>query len=314
MDFFAEFERLKDKTPRLGSVVINAINSQYTHNTDQCKNCYLLCNAVKNEDCMYGRDFYENTDSVDCDHILRCTLCYDCVNCKDCWNCTGLQDCKSCQDCSFGYDLQDCKNCIGCVGLRKKEFHIFNQPYSKEDFLKRKAALSPGEVQREFEALKLKVPRRETIQINTENCYGDSIHNSKNIFYGFDVVDSQDCSYISEGQKLKDCCDIFVLEYSELCYDISSSYRLNNCNFCFSCVSSSNLEYCEWIMNSHDCFGCVSRNHAEYEILNQKYAKEEYFKRVKEIKDQLKREGKYGGIYLTPTYPLEDTVATWNRL
>lgn len=35
-------------------------------------------------------------------------------------------------------------------------------------------------------------------------------------------------------------------------------------------------------------------NHAEYAIFNQKYPKEEYFKKVAEIKDKMKKEGLYG--------------------
>lgn len=314
MDFFTEFEKLKLQTPRLGSVVLNAVNSEYTHNTDHCKNCYLLANAVQNEDCMYGRDFYENSDCVDCDHILRCTLCYGCVNCKDCWNSNFLQDCNNCSDSDFNYDLRDCKNCIGCVGLRKKEFHIFNEPYSKEDYLAKKSSLTQGEITREFENLKLQIPRRATLQINAENCFGDNIQNSKNVFYGFDVVDCHDSGYVAESKNLKDCFDVFVLEYSELCYDISSCYRINNCNFCFSCVTSSNLEYCEWVSNSSDCFGCISLNHKSFHIINKPYSKDEYFKKVAEIKDQLKKEGTYGNYYLEPTYPFTDSVASWPKL
>lgn len=314
MDFFTEFERLKLKTPRVASVIINSVNSDYCHNCDNCKNCYLIANGVGNQDCMYGRDFYKNTDCTDCDHIETCTLCYNCVNCKECWNGNFLQDCANAVDCNYGYFLKDCKNCIGCAGLRKKEFHIFNKPYSKEEFSAKKASLTQNEITEAFDRLKKEVPRRDTMQINTENCFGDNILNSKDIFYGFDVRDSQDCGYVAELHGVKDSWDIFVLEYSELCYDLSSCYKLNNCNFCFSCWESNDLEFCEWVSNSQNCFGCVSLHRKEYHLLNQPYSKDEYFKKTAEIKDQLKREGRYDLRVLTPTYPIEDTVALWPRL
>lgn len=314
MDFFAELEALRKKTFRLSAVRLNNINSEYTMNTDQLKNCYLIANAVKNEDCMYGRDFYENCDCIDCDHIFGCTLCYECVNCRQCWNSNNLQDSNNCIDCNFGYDLKDCQNCIGCAGLRKKQFHIFNQSFSKEDFFAKKSSLSRQELQTRFDELKLHVPRTHSLQINTEHCFGDNIYNCKNTWYSFDVQECQDCGYIQECKQLHDCWDVTILEQSQFCYQISSSHILNNCNFCFQTLSSSDCEFCEFVMNSRHCFGCISLNRKQYYILNQPYNKEEYFKRVAEIKADLRRESDYGGKFWSPTFPFQDTVASWNKL
>lgn len=314
MNFFAEFQQLKSKTFRTSGYRGNSINSDYTYNTKDLKNCYLLANALQNEDCMYGRDFFYNQDCVDCDHILRCTLCYETINCKECWNCSYLLDCSNCQDCDYGYYLKDCKNCIGCVGLRKKEFYIFNKPYSEAEFLSKKKTLKPEEIRRKFEELQLKIPRVYSIQLNTENCVGDYIQNSKNVFYGFDAVECQDCGYIEECKKCFNSWDMTCVEEATDCYYISAGHVLNNCSFCYLCAWSSDLEYCEWIVNSRHCFGCVSLNHKEYYILNKPYSAEDYFKRVAEIKDRLKKEGTYGRTYLTPTYPFADTCASWPRM
>lgn len=314
MDFFKELECLRQNRFRLSAVRLQNINSDYTANTDQCKNCYLIANAVHNEDCMYGRDFYDSNDCIDCDHIFGCTLCYECVNCRQCWDSLCLQDSNNCQNCDYGYDLKDCQNCIGCVGLRKKQFHIFNMQYSKENFLQKKEALKRQEMQAQFNELKFKVPRQHSLKIATENCFGDNIYNSKNAWYAFDISECQDIGYVEESKKLHDCWDITILEESSFCYQTSSSHILNNCNFCFQCLSSSDLEFCEFVMNSRNCFGCISLNHKEYHILNQPYPKEEYFKRVAEIKAELKRENDYGGRFWSPTFPFMDTVASWSRM
>lgn len=314
MDFFEELEKLRKSRPRISVVRLNNINSDYTANTDQLKNCYLIANAVKNEDCMYGRDFYENSDCVDCDHIFKCTLCYECVNCRQCWDSSSLQDSNNCQNCDFGYDLKDCRNCIGCAGLRKKQFHIFNMPYSKEDFLIAKSALKREEIQTKFNEVKLKTPRVNSLQIATENCFGDNIYNSKNTWYSFDSSECQDCGYLEECKQMHDCWDISILEEAQFCYQISSSHILNNCNFCFQCMTSSDCEFCEFVANSSNCFGCISLNHKQYYILNQPYKKEEYFKRLAEIKGELLRESDYGGRFWSPTFPLQDTVAVWDKL
>lgn len=313
-DFFSELEELQRTVPRIGSIRLQRINSEYTHNIDQCKNCYLIMNAVQNEDCMYGRDFYENNDCVDCDHILRCNLCYQCLNCRDCWNCIYLQDSNNCRDCDYGYDLKDCKNCIGCCGLRKKEFHIFNQPYSQEDFAKQKEQLTDEKIKFEFKTLKQKVPRISDIQIGTEHCLGSTLYHCQNGYDIYDCVECQDVGYSAECKDMKDSWDIFVLEHGELCYECSSNHILHNSNFCFMCTSSSNLEYCELIFNCKDCFGCIGLNHKQYHILNKPYSAEEYAVKVSEIKAQLKKEGLYAKRFLPSTYALEDTVVVWDKL
>ncbi len=267
MFFFNELLNLQKSTPRMGSVRLKNINSDYTHNTDQCKNCYLVANAVGNEDCMYGRDFYGNANCIDCDHILKCTLCYECLNSKECWNCTHLQDCANCADCDYGYYLKDCQNCIGCVNLRKKRFYIFNKQYSEEEFFNKKKSLTPSEIKKTYEELRQRTPHIFAIQLNCENCVGENIFNSKNIYRGFDISDCQDCCHVEEVKDIKDSADISFLEHSELCYECSSNHILYNCNFCFMCLSSTNLEYCELCFNSKDCFGCIGLNHKKYHIL-----------------------------------------------
>ncbi|MEK7528410.1 MAG: hypothetical protein AAB592_01455 [Patescibacteria group bacterium] len=315
MDFFAELNALRDSTPRLSVVRLNNINSDFTANTDQCKNCYLLANAVSNEDCMYGRDFYNNTDCIDCDHIMHCTLCYECVNSRGLWGCSHMQDSANCRDCDFGFDMRDCTNCIGCVGLRNAEFYIFNVRYMKEDFLKKRLELTRDEIALEFEALRLRVPRRSGMFIGTEHCFGDYMFNSKNVFCGFDISECQDSAYIEECKKMNDCYDITVLEQAAFCYEISSSHILNNCNFCFQCVESSDLEFCEFVFNSKNCFGCIGLNHKEYYILNKKYSPEDYARMVAEIRSGLKKDPRgYGAGFFHPTFPFADTVASWARL
>ena len=104
-------------------------------------------------------------------------------------------------------------------------------------------------------------------------------------------------------------CDQIGYDPSELLYECIGNSGNTNCNFCYASWHNADIEYCEHVFNSHDCFGCISRSHAEYEILNQKYSKEDYFKRVREIKEELKREEMYGKWLLPSTYPYEDTIA-----
>ncbi len=104
-------------------------------------------------------------------------------------------------------------------------------------------------------------------------------------------------------------CDSIGYAPSELLYECIGNSGATNCNFGYASWHNSDLEYCEQVFNSKHCFGCISRSHAEYEILNKKYSPEAYFKKVAEIKDELRREGLYGKWLLPSTYPYEDTIA-----
>lgn len=314
MDFFVELAKLQLSGPRLGMLQLQCENSEYTFATDQCKNCYLIMNAVRNEDCLYGRDLYNNDDCLDCDHIFSCQLCYQCVNAKHCYNSDFLQDSENCRDCRYGYDLKGCSDCVGCAGLRKKQFYIFNKSYSEEEHREKVRHLTPGQIVNDFESAKQSIPRLFTQIINSEYCVGDYIYNSKNVFDGFEVNDCQDAGYLTEVKGSKDCWDIFVLEYSELCYEISSCFKLYNCNFCYMCVESRDLEYCEFCQYCKNCFGCTSLIRKEYYILNKPYSREEYFDKLAEIKEELRAKGEYGRRFLPSSYPYNDTVATWGRL
>jgi len=197
MSFIDSYAQLQLKTPRIGMIQLKHINSNYCYNIDECKNCYLLANAVKNEDCMYGRDFYNNQDCVDCDHILNCTLCYEVINCRYTYNCAHMQDSENCSDCEYGYDLRGCRNCFGCASLRNKEYQIFNIQYKPEEYKTRLTELKNSlsnpagkeKIEKLFEEVKFKTPRVYCVQTNSENFFGNYIDHCQNTFFAFDVVE-----------------------------------------------------------------------------------------------------------------------------
>ena len=159
--------------------------------------------------------------------------------------------------------------------------------------------------------MKLKTPRLYSIQSNSENSIGNYIHHCQNAYMAFDAVECQDVGYIAEAKSIKDSWDIFVLEYSELCYNLSSCHKMYNCNCCFFSSESKDCEYSELMLNCDHCFGCVSLHHKKYHILNKPYSEEEYFKEVARIKEEMKGEGVLGELWLPSTYPEKDTVLMW---
>jgi len=314
IDFITEYKKLQSKTPRIGSFILSSVNSDYNYNVENIKNCYLLSNAVENVDCMYGRDFYGNKDCVDCDHISGCTLCYMCLNSKDCYNCDYLQDSLNCSDCRFGYDLKGCKDCIGCCGLSQKQYYIFNKPYTKEEYFKKREELTDKEIKAEFLNLKRRVPRKGIISVDSEDFTGDSVFHSRNVQGSFDVSECQDAGFLLECKKVTDSWDITILENAQQCYQISSCHVMNNSNFCFFCVECSDVEFSECLMSCQDCFGCISLHRKQYYILNEPYSAEEYFKKCEEYRDQLREQGLYGQMIIPSVFPREDTVVEWKSM
>jgi len=43
---------------------------------------------------------------------------------------------RNSMDMEYSSECNNCKNCFGCVGLKNKNFHIFNKPYYEEDYWK----------------------------------------------------------------------------------------------------------------------------------------------------------------------------------
>lgn len=308
-DFLTEYKKLQLKVPRLSAYILSSENSDYCFNVENAKNCYLIANAVDNENCMYGRDFYGSLDCIDCDHIYKCSLCYQCLNCDNCYNCNYLQDSLNCNDCSYGYFLKGCRNCFGCVGLKQKKFHIFNERNTEEEYAKKIKELNADEIKEKFNELKKQIPRLGILQEDSENFTGNAIYHSKNIVESFDIKDCQDSGYLLECKKVDDSWDITILEESELCYQLSSCRMLKNSNCCYFCARCSDIEYCENLIECQNCFGCISLHRKQYHILNKPYSKEDYFKKISEIKNQLLDKGLYGKMLIPSVFPLEDTVA-----
>ena len=180
-----------------------------------------------------------------------------------------------------------------------------------------KGQYSVGQLREMLEQVSKKSPHLYVHELNNENFSGDYVYNSRNTLECFDVKDMEDCMHCNNCVSLKDCVDMSNSYYnSELNYMVMSSMNLVNSNFCVTCFDSHDLDHCEHVYNSHDCFGCVSLKHAEYCIFNEQYSKEDYFKKVEEIKREMIESGEYMKFWKS-SYPYEDSNAemeNWESL
>jgi len=316
MSFITDFHQLQLKTPRLAIIATNSENSAYTNYSTFNRNCYLVSGTHYSEDVYYAQYCVGLTSCMDCFDVEKSELCYECVFCEKSYNCNYSAYLVGSLNCDFCYDLTNCQNCFLSTGIQNQSYSILNKPYSKEEYEKQRKFLmktnSPRELLVMLEDLRKKTPMRPFFQKNCENCLGHNLRNCRDLIFCFNVKNGEDIIY--GGTNINQCkssmdVDNIAATMAEEVYNslgATGSYNIMCCNTNWF---SQNCYYCELVFNSHDCFGCIARNHAEYEILNVKYPKEEYFKRMEAIKDELKTAGKWGEMWIPTTYPFEDTIA-----
>ena len=197
------------------------------------------------------------------------------------------------------------------MGLRHKNFCIFNEQYAEGEYLKKVEELGEGGakdpslpgapeagaaigVAGAVEKLKLKHPHISLYSLNAENSFGNYIVGSKNSYYVFKVHSLEDCFYMYDCQEDKDCMDCCAFNKSELCYGCIENSMLYNCNFMYWCANCVDCSYLMYSFDCENCFGCFGLKHKKFCILNEPCAsKEEYFARVGKIVGQMKKEGSY---------------------
>lgn len=290
MGFLDEFEKLKKNLPRLPKDSLSNENSSYVNSIHVIKNSYYCFDGGLAEDCAYCYFPYQIKDCFDCDFTFESELCYQCVDCQKCYDCGFCQDCLLCRNLRFCYFCHNCHDCWGCVGLQHQQYCVFNKQYSKTDYFKEVEELKKNPLGRHLLQLKQmakRYPRPRIYAVKSENVpYGNYITNCADSYWIFDGVGNEGCAYLYQSKFNKDCFDMDQAYKNELCYmgktamSYNSSHMdhcsyLRNCHFMFSC------EYCE------ECWGCVNLHNAKDCILNKQYAKEEYFKKVREIKKEL---------------------------
>jgi len=139
--FFQQFDELLKAVPHISLRLTNSENSDYTNLSGYNKNCYLLFASEYNEDCGYGSQVIKSKNSYD---ILNCSdldHCYEMTNCDKCYNTSFARNSKDCSNCMYIEDCVGCSNCMFCTHLVNTQYHIFNKPYSKDDYLIQKGKL-----------------------------------------------------------------------------------------------------------------------------------------------------------------------------
>lgn len=118
--------------------IINSPNSSgdNIHNSRNCYRCFDIFDGAEN--CSYIFLASKGVkDSQSCDHIgLNSELCYDSISVYPGNRIRFSWIIVNCHDVQYSVNCQDCSHLFGCVGLKNKEYCIFNKQYTREQYEK----------------------------------------------------------------------------------------------------------------------------------------------------------------------------------
>ena len=318
-DFFSQMHELMLDVPKISRFAINNHNSDFSNGAQQNKDCYMVFVSDHNEDCYYSYSIFDCSDCLECLNCFKCTLCLECLDCTECYQIAFSERSHGCRESAFLSDCRSCSNCFLCCGLRNKQYHILNQPYSKEDYEQKVAQLLNGsrstltKLKKKFSEL---VATQQVHQYyngqKNEQVTGDHITHSRNSVWCFDSNHLEDCAHLTFGNNSNDCVEGYVVvDNCERCYEIISAISQYNTQFTYSSWHSKNSQYLDHCVSCSDCFACSGLKRQQYCIFNVQYSKEEYFALKEQILRHMKQTGEFEKpfpITLSP-FAYNETVA-----
>ena len=133
------------------------INSEYANFAGGNKDGYLIFNSgPNNENCAYSRGLMESRDVYDVYYANTIENTYESINIHKSNGIAWGQNVSDCIDSRFILNCSGCQNCFGCVNLRHKSYYFFNEPLTRDEWLKRVSEISGSfikteEIKKNFE-------------------------------------------------------------------------------------------------------------------------------------------------------------------
>lgn len=307
--FFEQFQELSREVPHINLLMTNSDNCEYCNYAVNGKNCYLCTRVGDSEQAYYSYLPINSFRIFDSYYVQKSQECYEAVDCADCYRVFFSQRLKGCRDTLFSLDCVGCEHCFGCVGLRYKQYHLFNKPLSKEAYFEALKNLNLGsysfiqKIRDQFYHEEvLKRPMRSSVIENSENVLGNYIYDSRNVHDGFDISDAEDVRYSWGVQKGKDNYDTYASYLSHETYNTVGPAACRQILYSYATYSGCfDLQYCmECANTTQHCFGSIGLKHKEYCIFNKQYTQGDYEKLKAKIIEHMKRTGEYGEFFPMP--------------
>ncbi len=295
--FFAQFKKLLERTPMPAVFNSSSVNSNYCNHVGESKNAYLVSASWRAEDVMYSSRIGLSKDCVDVFAVIESELCYEDISSFKLYKTSFSENCENCTESWFLYDCKGCSNCFGSANLRNKQYYIFNEPYSKEDYFKKIKEFDLGsyrglcEAENKFAEIRSRALRKYANVANVKDTTGDNlkhVSNSKECFDIYnDVRDSKWC--MNGGMKMADNYDGYGVGADfELGYEtIDTGKEASKLLFTIVVWASTSVQYSYNCFGCENCFGCIGLRNKKYCILNTQYTPEDYKVLLPKIIEQM---------------------------
>jgi hypothetical protein len=318
--FFDQFSDLLKAVPHMNLIGSNNENCGYCHLLANCQNCYMIVESSNNEDCYYSYWLQKCVGSCDSSYSHECQYVYEVDNCYNCYNLKWSTDCSGSFDSAFLQNCKGVKNSFGCVNLRQKEYCIYNEQKTKEEYelfisqIDFESHKTVELLKAQFKEFALRYPNKFAHINNSENCTGDFITDSKDCEECYHAHDADSCKYSEHvWRNAHNIMDTSTAgRDAELIYEsINTGISVNNIQFAVQNWTCSDMQYCYGSFNSNNNFGCVGLKRNEYCILNKQYSKEDYFILKAKIIEHMKSTEEWGEFFPAKLSPFgyNETVA-----
>ncbi|MFH0818464.1 MAG: hypothetical protein V1898_00530 [Patescibacteria group bacterium] len=138
---------------------------------------------------------------------------------------------------------------------------------------------------KQWHELILKTPQIAVLDLKSENsAYTHLTTNNRSCYLIFSSDYNEQCYYSNWLQYCKNCVDCFHVTKSELAYQSFFGERLYECEFLIKCFSANESKFCYDCRNIQNCTMCYNLRNKQYCFLNKQYIKEEYEKKLAELK------------------------------
>jgi len=106
----------------------------------------------------------------------------------------------------------------------------------------------------------------------------------KNCYYLFNSDYDENCLYSEEVEHSKDCFDTTMIEGTQLAYESLNCAKCYQIYYSVDCENSHDIWFSKNLAGCSNCFGCVNLRNQQYYIFNEKFSKEDYQKKIKDLK------------------------------
>jgi hypothetical protein len=295
-NFFSQYKDLLYKVPRPASLIHDSQEVDFASIVYWSKDVYLSSSILKSEHIFYCKNIDAAKNLFDSINIKDSENGYENIDSYKNYNCRFIYYSEGCIDSMFLQDCANCQNCFGCVNLRNKQYCIWNEQYSKEEYQEKIIELNLGSYKNlqkaiaQFQEFIIRFPKKYARIVNSINSTGDNLENCKNVHHSFYSYDAEDSKYLYRCPGVKDNMDSVHAGWNEFVYEFINGGAMNSSHVYFmtnAYVALSNIQYSDNLNACSNCFGCVGLKNKEYFIFNKQYSKEEYEGLIEKIKQHM---------------------------